>query len=165
MSIKALQGGSAKKNSVDSKFWIKTGLVIAGGYLVYNLFKKFTGGDTQSSPDAIDCNAIWDNPKYSKQLTYDKNSYFVRAESIWSNLFGYSAWWPQLWEYDTAIGNTLKEMQNDMDVAALICAYGEKDCDILTTCTLPEALAKLLDDDVKQDVNNYYRNKGITFTW
>lgn len=165
MSIKALQAASGKKNSIDSKFWIKTGLVIAGGYLLYNLFKKFTGGDTQSSPDAIDCNAIWDNPKYSRQLSYDKNSYFVRAESIWANNFGTSAWWPQLWEYDVAVGNTLKEMKNDMDVAALICAYGEKDCDIFATCTLPEVIAQFLDEDIKAEVNQDYRNKGITFTW
>jgi len=119
----------------------------------------------QSSPDAIDCNAIWDNPKYSKQLSYDKNSYFVRAESIWANNFGYSAWWPQLYEYDEAVGTTLKEMKNDMDVAALICAYGEKDCDILATCTLPEVVANLLDTDIKAAVNADYRNKGITFQW
>jgi hypothetical protein len=153
------------KKNINQKFWIKTGLIVAGGYLLYNLFKKFTGDGTQSSPDAIDCDSIWNNPKYTKQLSYDKNSYFVRAESIWSNNFGYSAWWPMLYEYDVAVGNTLKEMNNDMDVAALICAYGEKDCDILTTCTLPEVVANLLDNDIKDEVNANYRSKGITFTW
>jgi hypothetical protein len=70
-----------------------------------------------------------------------------------------------LYEYDVAVGNTLKEMNNDMDVAALICAYGEKDCDILTTCTLAEVVANLSDDDIKAEVNQNYRSKGITFQW
>jgi hypothetical protein len=153
------------KKNIDQKFWIKTGLIVAGGYLVWNFLKKFTGDGSQSSPDAIDCDSIWNKPKYTSQLSYDKNSYFVRAESIWSNNFGFSAWWPMLWEYDVAVGNTLKEMNNDMDVAALICAYGEKDCDILTTCTLAEVVANLLDDDIKAEVNQNYRSKGITFQW
>jgi len=158
----------SKKNAIDSKFLIRTGLIVGGGIAAYFLLKKLfgndtgVGGDESTSPEAIDCQELWDQYGY---YTRDKNAYFVDADSIQAAIVG-SGLIVSPTEDDTLIGEILKRANNGWDVAALICAFGERKPSLLTPAQpLPTWITAYLDNDIREQVNQDYANKGITFRW
>ena len=158
------------KKEIDKNFLIKAGVIAVGGLLVYraikNLFGSGTNGNAGSgggttAPESIDCNSIWNNPA----LSYDKYSYYNDADAIFTAIQGTTiivSWW----EDDTAIENILKKANNDLDVQALICAFGLRKPSLLSPAQpLGAYITEYLDESNKQAVNSYYRYKGISHQW
>jgi hypothetical protein len=159
------------KQEIDKNFLIKAGVVTIGGLLIYraikNLFGSGTGngnagsGGGQTAPEAIDCNNIWNNPN----LSYEKYSYYNDADAIFTAIQGttiFVSWW----EDDKAIEDILKKANNEMDVQALICAFGLRKPSLLSPGQpLGAFITEYLDESNKQAVNSYYRYKGILHQW
>jgi len=161
-----------KNNAIDSKFLIRTGLIIGGGVAAYFLIKKLfkvkgDDGEPLPSPEAIDCSKIWDegNGEADHYLSRDRNAYFVDADAIQAAIVG-AGLIVSPTEDDTFIGEVLKRAVNNWDVAALICAFGERKPSLLTPAQpLPVWITAYLDNDIRTQVNEDYNRRGITFQW
>jgi len=163
-----------KNNSaMDSKFLIRTGLIIGGGVAAYFLIKKLfvsEAGDGEGalpSPEAIDCSKIWDegNGEADHYLSRDRNAYFVDADAIQAAIVG-AGLIVSPTEDDTFIGEVLKRAVNNWDVAALICAFGQRKPSLLTPAQpLPVWITAYLDNDIRIAVNEDYTKRGINFQW
>jgi hypothetical protein len=161
-----------KNNAIDSKFLLRTGLIIGGGVAAYFLIKKLfkvqgDDGEPLPSPQAIDCNKLWDenNAEADHYLSRDKNAYFVDADAIQAAIVG-AGLIVSPTEDDTLIGEILKRAVNNYDVAALICAFGERKPSLLTPAQpLPVWITAYLDNDIRTQVNEDYNRRGITFQW
>jgi hypothetical protein len=92
-------------------------------------------------------------------LSYDLNQYKIFADSIEASLHIGDAWSP--YEDDEEVGTTLKRMNTDDDWYQLIKAYGHRETTWPTELNLVETIQAYLDQDVKDDVNQDWSNKGI----
>lgn len=133
-------------------------IIAAALYILYKLKSAFsppegtiTGGTAQSQP-VNEANTTWSAGELA--------SYADEIEAlVWSGL-GFS-------EDDEQIGQILSLMNTKDDVQALINTYGTrgKGYIIQEYYNLPQTISKYLDTDVKDRVNQIYRNKKISYTW
>lgn len=133
---------------------IKYILVVAIAIFVFRFFfgkKDQSGGTSTNIP----------KPDETK-LSYSKNEYKIIADAIEVAVFGaYGVTLP--FEDDTEIGRLLMLMQTEEDVYQLILEYGERYVGVIIKegGNLVQTINEYLDNDIKQQVNENYRNKGI----
>lgn len=154
---------AAKKSEIDKNFLIKAAVYIGAGLLAYRLYRNLFGASANQSTaaDAINCSNIFS----SGQLSRSRESYFADADAIYTAIQGtglFVSWY----EDDDAIEQILKRANNDADVSALICAFGNRKPSILSPAeSLPSWITSYLDDSNKNSVNQYYASKGISYRW
>jgi hypothetical protein len=69
-------------------------------------------------------------------------------------------------ENDSGIASALMQCACDDDVQQLICSFGERKLwNLIGTYPLPGAVAQVLDQGDKEEVNTNYASKGITYRW
>lgn len=157
------------KEKINKNFLIKAGVYAIGGLLIYRAIKGFVkpSEDEQSAanPFDIDCNELFTNPVYSKNLTRNRAAYSADADQIFTAIQGtglFVSWT----EDDTKIMEILKRAQTNADVAALICAFGLRKPSILSPEEpLNSYITSYLDNAYRLSVNADYRNKNISFQW
>lgn len=143
----------------DLPGWGKGAVLVGGVFALYKLGKwLFPGNDySGGTSDKIDC---------GNNLSYEKNQYKVFADAIEIAIWGTSfiATW---WEDDDAIAAVLLQMNTTDDVCALVRAYGTRYVGIVMKegGNLVQMIAKYLDDDLKEAVNQYYAANGIAWIW
>jgi hypothetical protein len=152
-----------RKSEIDKNFVIKAAVYIGAGLLAYRLYRNIFGASSnqQTAADAINCGNIWN----SGQLSRSRESYFADADEIYTAIQGtglFVSWY----EDDAKIEEVLKRANNDADVSALICAFGNRKPSILSPAeALPSWITSYLDTGNKDRVNQYYASKGITYRW
>jgi len=153
----------AKKQELDKNFILKAAVYIGAGLLAYRLYRNIVGPAQtgQTAADALNCNNIWN----SGQLTRSKEAYYADADEIYTAIQGNSfivSWY----EDDEKIEAVLGRAQNDQDVSALICAFGNRKPSILSPAeALPSWITSYLDTANLNRVNAYYATKGISYRW
>jgi hypothetical protein len=153
----------AKKQELDTNFILKAAVYIGAGLLAYRLYRNIVGPSQtgQTAADALNCNNIWN----SGQLSRSKEAYYADADEIYTAIQGNSfivSWW----EDDDKIETILSRAQNDADVSALICAFGNRKPSILSPAqALPSYITSYLDTSNLNRVNAYYATKGISYRW
>jgi len=126
-----------------------------GAFLLYRLFKSDQSGGTSD-----------ENISYTaSNLTYSNIQYKIFADEIEAAVWGtgaIAAWW----EDDEEIGRILMEMQNIDDVKALISAYGRRYAGVLLQegGNLVQTIENYLDDDIKEEVNEVYKQSVLGLT-
>lgn len=95
-----------------------------------------------------------------ESLTYPQNNYLMWADQLEQGFYA-----TYLTEDDELIGQILRYMQNDTDVANLVQKYGVRDGGSWynTNYNLPQAVSAMLDNDIKVLVNTNYQSKGMSF--
>jgi hypothetical protein len=95
-----------------------------------------------------------------ESLTYPENNYIMWADQLEQGFYA-----TYLTEDDELVGQILRYMQNDTDVANLVKKYGVRDGGswFNTNYNLPQAVSAMLDNDIKNAVNQNYQSKGISF--
>jgi len=157
------------KKEIDKNFLIKAGVYAIGGYLIYqaakSFFKPSDDEQKEANPFDIDCNELFTNPKYNKNLTRNRGAYSADADQIFTAIQGtglFVSWT----EDDSKIMEVLKRAQTNADVAALICAFGLRAPSILSPAEpLNSYITSYLDNAYRLSVNADYRNKNISFQW
>jgi hypothetical protein len=153
----------AKKQEYDKNFIVKAAVYIGAGLLAYRLYRNIVGPSQtgHSAAVALNCNNMWK----SGQLSRSKEAYYADADEIYTAIQGNSfivSWW----EDDEKIEAVLGRAQNDQDVSALICAFGNRKPSILSPAqALPSYISSYLDTANLNRVNAYYATKGISYRW
>lgn len=95
-----------------------------------------------------------------ESLSYPQNNYLMWADQLEQGFYA-----TYLTEDDELVGQILKYMNNDTDVANLVQKYGVRDGGAWynTNYNLPQAVSAMLDNDIKNQVNQNYQTKGMTF--
>ena len=151
------------KSQLDKNFLLKAGVYIVGGLLIWRAYKNIFGSGAlgENAPDAIKCSNI----RNSGKLTRDKNAYYADADSIYTAIQG-SGLFVSWFEDDDLIEEILKRCNNDFDVSALICAFGNRKPSTLAPAEpLNAYITEYLDSSNRASVNATYAQKGITFRW
>jgi hypothetical protein len=98
-------------------------------------------------------------------LSRSKEAYYADADEIYTAIQGtglFVSWT----EDDDKIEAILARAQNDQDVSALICAFGNRKPSILSPAeALPSWITSYLDTSNINRVNAYYSTKGISYRW
>jgi hypothetical protein len=138
-----------------SKGLIAVGIIGAIGYGIYRLTKK---GSLLNPSDAK--KDIKKLEEAGQVGTYLDALYIGFADAIYAarqcnNLFGTD---------EDAMYNVFRKMNNDIDVAKLIKAFGEKRlCFSLSSATLGGFLSDDLDEDEIAIINDILKKKKITY--
>lgn len=145
--------------------WAKGIIVVAGlglaGYFIY----KFAKGGLKSLKDAKEKNQLLSDEKGLQNIgmkySYMTSQYNTFADKVFSALKGAS-------EDETMIKYVMSNMKNDLDVLALIKAYGIRDAsywgwesanyDLVTAIN-----AYLESDEVETYVNAPLRSNGVKY--
>ncbi len=140
------------KNEPD---YVKLGLLIAGGYLLFKLVKKV--GGFISDPTGV----IEENENFTGQVTIDpaKLTYPQYQYTSWANAME-TAILLDIDENEEAVDAIIWKIQNDDDWNALVKAFGVRQDYNLgyipgATYTLPSAILTLLPERVG-DYNNHF---------
>ena len=104
-----------------------------------------------SAPDDVVVN--------KQNLSYSWSQYVLYADSIYQNLGLGDNWNP--YEYDEEVGEILKRMNTDDDYYELVVAFGNRENVLFSDIDLPQAISTLLDDDVKEEVNQNWSSKNM----
>ena len=136
----------------------KIGLGILGAGVLYFLVKNINSGTRLSDY----CGEKLD-PTFKPELFSLMADQMEAA--IWNDQWGIGT------EDDGTMEAILSSLNNDDDVLALVCAYGERgpetfiDSIFWGKYDLVESITMYLDDSNKDDVNEVYEQKGIGYRW
>lgn len=132
------------------------GIAAGSAFILYKIGKAiFSNDNSGGTSDVLNV---------GKNLTYTENDYKTLADAIEAAIWGTWAL-PSITEDDQAIGDILMMMQTDDDVAMLNNKYGKRFRGVLFEDggNLTQSIHAYLDQDVKNQVNQYYRSSGINW--
>lgn len=140
---------------------VKIGIGFVAAFGVYKLYQAIAGDDNKAGGQSED-NMIVD----VSNLTYDRAQYQVFADGIEAAVFGtYGIVTP--WEDDETVAAILQRMYTLDDVKQLIKVYGSRYTNVLGNegGNLVFTVTSYLDDDLIEETNQVYEDRGINFFW
>ena len=127
MEQKGFAKGVVKEVTTGLPSWAKGVIAIAliggGGFLIYRLAKDL-GDKIKSLKDIKELNQLKDDEKQLQnagvKYSYTQSQYNIFADKLFSALKGAD-------EDEDMVASVMKQMKNDLDILALIKAYGKRD--------------------------------------
>lgn len=153
--MKQYAGWWKKRSETERKVLTVSGIA-AAGLLLYAFWPKNQTGGISENPENINF----------QNLTYPKDAYKVYADALEAAFWGIGGvvkWW----EDDEKVGEILRAMYNIDDVLYLAKTYGRRYVGVVIQNggNLAETVTELLDQDIKDNVNQVYSQRNIPFVW
>jgi hypothetical protein len=152
-------------NSGKTYEYIKIAALVVGGYYVLKTIGAIGSGvsnvfsepEIEEGTSQLDCAGLDD-------LSHEDFTYKAAADQIQEAVWGapFAAW-----ENDDAIRDGLLIAWTLDDVQKLNCEYGVRGANdaMSATYNLAQTVLNFLDNDLRQEVNNTYQERGIDFAW
>lgn len=137
---------------------------VAVALIAYKILKEIFGIFTP--PEGSTTGSNWANAQINEQnLSYEKDFYNSLADQIEEAAYGGIT--GELTEDDTAMFEAMSKALNNDDVKQLFKAYGVRGRGALiqSYANLPQLISGSLDNDLKEELNNLYRSRGISYTF
>ena len=150
------------KQTQETVEWLKIAAYIVIAISIYKILKNIFG--LFGAPENVTQTSDWNNVIINNDnLSYDESFYLANADAIEQAAFGGIT--GDLTEDDQAIFDAMNQMMNNDDVKQLFKVYGIRGVGVIIQnyANLPQLISSSLDNDLKSDLNESYRTKGITF--
>ena len=150
------------KQTQETVEWLKIAAYIVIAIAIYKILKNFFG--LFGAPENVTQTSDWSNVIVNNEnLTYDESFYLANADAIEEAAFGGIT--GELTEDDQAMFDAMSKLMNNADVKQQFKAYGVRGRGIIIRnyLNLPQLISGSLDNDLKQELNELYTSRGITF--
>lgn len=134
----------------------KAAVLVVAGIGLYKVYSWLTADQSGGDSHNVDV---------GNNVTYTDNEFRVMADGLESAFFTGPF---GMTEDDTAIGVILKRMRTTDDVAKLTTTFGVRHLhgnSMLSGGNLVQMVQVFLDDDIKEQVNASYEQRGIQWFW